>query len=79
MNDTELTRLWTALEPNGQQRARIEDRVFEWIEARETSILGEWLALIRIDPIPGFSLAAAAALALLLFTPLKWVAYSILS
>ncbi len=78
MNDTQLTQTWSTLEPNGRQRARIEDRVFEWIEAGETSLVSEWLNLIRADPLPGLGLAAMAAVSLLLLTPLGWLASSVL-
>ena len=78
MNDTEITQLWTRLEPNGRQRARIENRVFEWVEASETSLLAEWLNLIKVDPLPGLGFAAMAAVSLLMFTPLGWVASSML-
>ena len=40
MNDTELMSLWSALEPSTRRRARIETRVFEWLEASETSLVG---------------------------------------
>jgi hypothetical protein len=78
MNDTEFPRLWRTLEPSGRRRARIENRVFEWIEARQTSLASEWLRLIRIDPVPGLALAAAAALSLLFLTPFGWLAYAAL-
>jgi hypothetical protein len=78
MNDTELAQIWTALEPNGRQRARIENRVFEWVEARETSLLAEWLSLIKVDPLQALGFAAMAAVSLLMFTPLGWVASSML-
>ena len=78
MNDTEVTQIWRTLEPSGRQRARIEDRVFDWIEARETSLATEWLNLIRTDPLPGLGLAAMAAVSLLMLTPLGWLASSVL-
>ncbi len=78
MNDTALTQLWSTLEPNGYARARIEDRVFEWVEASETSLLAEWLNLIKVDPLPGLGFAAMGALSLLMLTPLGWVAASML-
>lgn len=78
MNDTEITQLWTKLGPNGRQRARIENRVFEWVEATETSLLAEWLNLIKVDPLPGLGFAAMGALSLLILTPLGWVASTLL-
>jgi hypothetical protein len=78
MNDTEITQLWSRLEPNGHQRARIETRVFEWVEASETSLLSEWLDLIKVNALPGLGFTAMAAVSLLMFTPLGWVASSML-
>ena len=34
MNDTDFTQSWALLEPDSRRRARIETRVFEWIEAQ---------------------------------------------
>jgi hypothetical protein len=45
MNDTDLSQSWDLLEPDSRRRARIETRLFEWLEARETSMVGEWLGL----------------------------------
>jgi len=78
MNDIELTQLWSRLEPNARERARIETRTFEWIEAGETSLLAEWLNFIKVDPLPGLAFAAMAAVALLMLTPLGWVASAML-
>ena len=78
MNDTALTQLWSTLEPNGYERARIENRVFEWVEASETSLLGEWLSLIKTNPVGGLGLTAVSALSLLMLSPLGWVAASML-
>lgn len=78
MNDTDLTRLWSALAPNGRQRARIENLVFEWLEARDTSLLAEWLSLIKVNPLGGLGFAALSALSLLMLTPLGWLASSVL-
>jgi len=78
MTDAEITQLWSALEPSTRERARIESRVLEWVEASETSLLTEWLDLIRVNPIGGLGLAAASALSLLMFTPLGWIASSML-
>lgn len=78
MNDTVLTQLWSTLEPNGHERARIEDRVLEWVEASETSLLAEWLSLIKIDPLAVLGLTTASAFSLLILSPLAWVAASML-
>jgi hypothetical protein len=78
MNDMEITQLWTRLEPNARQRARIENRVFVWIEATETSLLAEWLNLVKVDPMQAVSFAAMAAVSLLMLTPVGWLAASML-
>jgi hypothetical protein len=78
MNDSELTGAWAALEPNSRQRRRIEARVRGWLEARESSLLAEWLGLLKVNPIAGLGFAAAAACLVLLATPLSWVAFSVL-
>ena len=74
MNDTELMNLWSALEPNGRQRARIETRVFDWLEASETSIAGEWLALLKVEPLTALAYASVGAVSLVLLTPIGWIA-----
>jgi hypothetical protein len=74
MNDTELMNLWSALEPNGRQRARIETRVFDWLEASETSIAGEWLGLLRVEPLKALAYASVGAVSLVLLTPVGWIA-----
>jgi hypothetical protein len=73
MNDTELVAAWAALEPGSRRRARIETRVFEWIEAGETSLASEWLGLLKVEPVTGVAFASAGALSLLLFTPVGWL------
>ena len=78
MTDAEITQLWFTLEPSRRERARIESRVLEWVEASETSLLAEWLDLIRVNPIGGVGLAAVSALSLLMLTPLGWIASSML-
>jgi hypothetical protein len=74
MNDTELMNLWSALEPSGRQRARIETRVFEWLEASETSIAAEWLGLLKVEPLTALAYAAVGGVALFLLTPVGWIA-----
>ena len=74
MNDTEIMKLWSALEPSARRRARIETRVFEWLEASETSIAGEWLGLLKVEPLTAVAYASIGAVALLLLTPVGWFA-----
>lgn len=74
MNDAEIMNLWCALEPSSRRRARIETRVFEWLEASETSVAAEWLRLLKVKPLTTLTYAAVAALALLALTPVGWIA-----
>jgi len=74
MNDTEIMSLWSALEPSSRRRARIETRVFEWLEASETSIAAEWLGLLKVEPLTVLVYASVGALALLALTPVGWIA-----
>ena len=78
MNDTELMNLWSALEPNGRQRARMETRVFEWLEASETSIAAEWLGVLKVEPLTALAYASVGAVALLFLTPIGWIAGSLI-
>ena len=74
MNDTEIMSLWSALEPSSRRRARIETRVFEWLEASDTSIAAEWLGLLKVEPLAVLAYASVGALALLALTPVGWIA-----
>jgi hypothetical protein len=74
MNDTELMNLWSALEPTARRRARIENRVFEWLDASETSIAAEWLGLLKVEPLTAFAYATVGAVSLILLTPIGWIA-----
>jgi len=74
MNDAEIMNLWSALEPTSRRRARIETRVFEWLEASETSIAGEWFALLKVEPLTALAYASLGAVVLLLSTPVVWIA-----
>jgi hypothetical protein len=74
MNDTELMHLWAALEPSSRRRARIETRVFEWLDASETSIVAEWLGLLKVEPLTAFAYAAVGAVSLIVLTPVGWIA-----
>jgi hypothetical protein len=78
MTDTEMTELWSTLQPSTRERVRIESRVREWVEASETSLLTEWLVLIRVNPIGGLGLALASALSMLMLTPVGWLASAML-
>jgi hypothetical protein len=73
MNDTELITAWSVLAPSAHRRARIETRVFEWLEARETSLAGEWLSLLKVEPLAGLAYIGIGAVSLLLLTPAGWM------
>ena len=78
MNDTELLNLWSALEPSSRRRARIETRVFEWLEASETSLVGEWLWLLKVEPLEVLVYASVGALSLALLSPVGWLLSALL-
>jgi hypothetical protein len=73
MNDMELVSTWSALAPSTRRRARIETRVFEWIEAGETSIAGEWLGLLKVEPLAALAYVSVGAAAVVLLTPVGWM------
>jgi hypothetical protein len=73
MNDEELVQVWTTLTPSMRGRHRIDDRVGAWLEARDTSIAGEWLELFKVEPFAAIALAAVSAAAILAATPLTWL------
>jgi len=77
MNDEELTASWTTLEPSATQHRRIEARVFTWIDAHDTSLAAEWLALFKIAPFGVLGLAAASAVAIIALSPVVWFARAI--
>jgi hypothetical protein len=74
MNDTELMTLWSSLDPDTRRRTRIETRVFEWLEASETSIAAEWLGLLKLEPLTALAYASIGAVSLFLLTPVGWIA-----
>lgn len=78
MNDEDLGGVWTTLRPTATQRRRIDARVFGWLEARDTPLAAEWLALFKVAPLPAFGLAAVSAVAIVLATPVLWVARALL-
>jgi hypothetical protein len=47
--------------------------VFEWLEASETSIAGEWLALLKVEPLTAMAYASLGAVVLLLHAPIGWI------
>jgi hypothetical protein len=78
MTDEQLISQWTVLEPTTRQRRRIENRVFAWLEADQTSLATEWLGVIRRHPVAGPGVAGGGARARCLGTALRWLAVSVL-
>ena len=76
--DEVLGGAWMTLAPDERRRRRIEAQVMAWLEAHDTSLASEWLALFRIDPLPAFGLAAVSALSLAAAPPLIWFAQALL-
>jgi hypothetical protein len=74
MTDDELVDAWTALEPTALQLRRIDGRVSAWLEARDTPLAAEWLALFRIAPFSALGLATVSAVSVVTATPLVWFA-----
>lgn len=74
MNDSELIGAWTALEPGARRRARIEARVFGWLEASETSLTAEWLGLLKGEPLAVLAYIPLGIAAMVVLTPVGWLA-----
>lgn len=73
MNDVDLTGAWATLEPSVARRARIEHRVLDWLEASATPLAGEWLALLKVEPLTVLAYAAVGAVSVVLLTPVGWL------
>lgn len=78
MTEEELIDAWTTLEPTASQRRRINERVFTWLDAHDTSLASEWLGLFRIAPFGVIGLAAVSAVAIIAATPLVWFARALM-
>jgi len=52
MDEQDLERVWTALEPTPDQRRRMGVRVSDWIEAHNTPLAAEWLGPSTWVPHP---------------------------
>ena len=78
MTDDELVDAWTALEPTAMQLRRIDARVSAWLDARDTSLAGEWLELFRVAPFPALGLATLSAVSVVTATPLVWFARALM-
>ena len=78
MNEDELDGVWMTLQPTMPQRRRIDARVTEWLEARDRSLVGEWLGLFRRAPFSTAGLVAASAVSLATAPPLIWLARTLI-
>jgi hypothetical protein len=78
MNDEALDGAWTTLEPNADRRKRIDAQVAAWLDANDTSLVAEWLALFKLAPLPALGLATVSALAIAAAPPLIWFAQALL-
>jgi hypothetical protein len=78
MDDNALGDVWTALAPTPLQSRHIDARVFAWLEARDTPLAAEWLALVRASPLGAGTLAAVSAVSILAATPLAWLMRAII-
>jgi hypothetical protein len=74
MDEVEISGAWATLEPSARRRARIETRVFDWLEASETSLAGEWLALLKVEPLAVLAYVSVGAISVLALTPIGWLA-----
>jgi hypothetical protein len=77
MNEEELAAAWAALEPTVRQRRRMETRVFAWLEAHDTPLAAEWLALFKVAPVSALGLVTVSAVSIAA-TPLIWIARALL-
>jgi hypothetical protein len=78
MNDEALDAAWTTLEPAADRRRRIDAQVASWLDAHDTSLASEWLALFKLAPLPAFGLATVSALAIAVAPPLIWFAQALM-
>jgi hypothetical protein len=78
VNDEDLAAAWLTLDPTAVQRRRIDGRVFGWLEAGDTSLVAEWLALFKRAPLPAFGLLSVGAVWVLAATPVLLVARALL-
>lgn len=78
MNDHELGAVWTALHPTMAQDRRIEARVFDWLEAHDTSLAAEWFELFGVAPVAAVGLVAASAVSIATAPPLVWLARALI-
>jgi hypothetical protein len=78
MTDDDLAYAWTALDPSAARRRRIDGRVYDWLDAHDTSLAAEWLGLFRLAPFPAAGLVTVSALSMLTAPPVLWAARALL-
>ena len=77
MTDEQIAETWTALEPTTDQRRRIDARVSAWVDARETTLVAEWLGLFKLRPLPALGLVSVSACAVAFSQPILWLVLAI--
>jgi hypothetical protein len=78
MDEPDLERVWTTLDPTLDQRRRMSLRVADWIEAHNTPLAAEWLGLIQVRPFTALGLAAVSVLSIITATPILWFVRSLM-
>ena len=78
MNDDAFDAAWTTLQPTPIQRQRIDARVAEWLEARDTSLAAEWIGLFRLAPFSAAGLVLVSALSIVTAPPVLWLARALI-
>jgi len=78
MNDEQCASDWETLAPAAPQRRRMEARVSGWLDAHDTSLAAEWGGLFRVDPWAAIGLVPVSAIAVVVTTPLVWLARALL-
>ncbi len=78
LNNDGLGGDWTTLQPTVRQRRRIDARVLEWVEARDTPLAAEWIGLFRVAPFSAAGLLAASAVSIATAPPLVWFARALM-
>ena len=78
MDEHDLERAWTALDPTPDQRRRMRARVSDWVDAHNTPLAAEWLGLIKGSPFTSLGLAAVSLLSIITATPILWLARSMM-
>ncbi len=78
MTDAELSHAFVSLDPGATARARMEENLNRDLDASQSSMIDEWLSLVRVRPVMTLGYATAAAGALLLTTPLGALSLALL-